>query len=713
MTAAQPLPAASTARFSHPDLERISGQLHQTSEKSPVHLLVYSAALIGSILTALFLLYLPLSAREPVRLGLLSVSQTTFYLCGFAFVFSALIFGVRGLSWYNSIQAPRKEMEQLSERQMRLMGWSDEQITREHGRRSRIDDEEERMQDRNASRARARVQQLTGVAAAAARAPPAKLPVSSARVLSPSASLRFLHSSPPATRLNAAELSPFRSRGLDSSLSPAGASRIHDEAGLSSFVREYDQQRSQKLAHAGGDHGQSTPAHGSSGFSNPFSTPSPGGRSMGTSPRGGFGSGLFGFGASASAASHTPPYQTSLRETAAVQKSAASLALSTAANASLNAGPNAVSTFSFCLPNHRFALDDPRSDSDLHDSFHVQLKTQLRTTANVVDQWARNMRTWIVQQILRPQLQQLDVSNAALARFANFILQQPGVGQAFTENELNLMRELGQSFAAQQSTPPLLTARHEEAVSLLITRFPARPEVISRVAIEKYLSVDEKAPTAPVTPGQAATVSAVTRAYVAQRLQTLCAPGDDSLSKYNLAANASVPPTGGSHLRTNPSAGLFGTRTMFNAAGGPAAAAATAPAAASNFPSDADLILHAFCTFLSNVQSNFRQQFIKGFNQNTLTHAQLPASSHASHSRSPASLSGGSESCAIAQVRAPSLAPYFVVTHSSSGPGGVRREAVKLVTEPGRASLFQAMVLWILDLPRGSPLLREFAGVIA
>ena len=709
MTAAQPLPAASTARFSHPDLERISGQLHQTSEKSPVHLLVYSAALVGAIVTALFLLYLPLSAREPVRLGFLAVSQTTFYLCGFAFVFSSLIFSVRGLSWYNSIQSPRAEMEQLSERQMRLMGWSDEQITREHGRRSRIDEEEERLQDRNATRARARVQQLTGVAAAAARTPHTKHPVSSARVLSPSASLRFLHSSPPAARLNAAELSPFRSRGLDSSLSPAGASRIHDEAGLNSFVREYDQQRAHKMAHGNGEHGQATPSHGSSGFSNPFSTPSPNGRSMGTSPRGGFGSsGLFGFGASASAASHTPPYQTSLRETAAVPKSAASLSLSTATNASLNAGPNAVSTFSFTLPNHRFPLDDPRSDNDLHDSFHVQLKTQLRTTANVVDQWSRNMRIWIVQQILRPQLQQLDVSNAALARFANFILQQPGVGQAFTENELNLMRELAQAFGVQHSTPPLLTARHEEAVSLLITRFPARPEIISRIAIERYLSVDEKATTAPVATGQPAGVSAVTRAYVAQRLQTLCAPGDDALSKFN----ASVPQMGGSHLRTNPSAGLFGTRTMFNAAGGPAAAASS-PASASNFPSDTDLILHAFCTFLSTVQSNFRQQFIKGFNQCSLTHAQLSASAHAAQSRSTASLSGGSESCAIAQVRAPSLAPYFVVTHSSSGPGGVRREAVKLVTEPGRASLFQAMVMWILDLPRGSPMLREFAGVIA
>jgi hypothetical protein len=253
--------------------------------------------------------------------------------------------------------------------------------------------------------------------------------------------------------------------------------------------------------------------------------------------------------------------------------------------------------------------------------------------------------------------------------------------------------------------------------------------VQQRLALEKFLAVEHKSDAATVpaassslglfgsspaaVPAVAApAVSASTRAYVAQRLQTLCAPGDDALSKFSLGA------VGAASVRTNPFVGLFGTRSSGGVGVGAAAAAAAAsasaaPSVASPFPSDANLILHCWCTHMESVQSNFTQQYIKSWNANTLTHAQLPATATAAaaSSRSPSS-SSGAELSAIAQVRSPSLAPYFVVTHASSAPGGSRREGVGFVTEPGRASLFQAMVLWILDLPRGSTMRREFDGII-
>jgi hypothetical protein len=374
----------------------------------------------------------------------------------------------------------------------------------------------------------------------------------------------------------------------------------------------------------------------------------------------------------------------------------------------------------------------------------------------MMDQWSRQMRAWIVGHVLRPLLHSLEQSNAALGNLAHLVLANPSAvgGSPLSPEETALLRHLasqyGPSAAAQgftgAATP--LTARLVDAMAVLAMRFPQRPEVLQRATIDKYLACDQQhgseaaadtqhaqqqqsslfgtlssgfaAPAPAASAASQSSSSSAVKAYVATRLQALCAPGDDSLSKFQLppqSGAAFAGMTGGRGMQ-----GLFGTRSGGAAAAAHAAAAAAGPVLLPNgspAPSDAALVLHAFCTHMDGIRPGFRAQFVKEWRGNTLTHARMPPAIAATAT---------GESCAIAQVRPPSQAPYFVVTHSlhtggagaGVGAGGLggsllhsrRLEAVKLVTEPGRSSLFQALVFFVLELPRGSPLLRELASVV-
>jgi len=539
---------------------------------------------------------------------------------------------------------------------------------------------------------------------------------------------------------------PFKTRGL-AAAAAAGVSSpnrhhthgLSDERSLGLFASEYEQSRQQ--------HGGAHKTPGAGELSTPMGARIGGGSS--SSPRS---YGLFGGFGSSGASFGTPPYATSLRDgpllgalpnLSFAGSAGGGSAVSSGNHGALPGASPAGGTFSFPLPGHRYALDDPRADADLHETFHAQLRAGIAVggtgnlksvSAGAIDQWSRNMRAWIVGHVLRPLLNSLEQSNAALGNLASLVLANPSAaGAPLSPDETALLRGLaaayGPAAAAQGftgSTP--LTARLVDAMTVLAARFPSRPEVTQRITIDKYLACEQgaeadvqaQANTAaasfgtssfasvaqPATPTSSSVSSAV-KAYVATRLQTLCAPGDDSLSKFQLA------PAAATGLFGTRSGGLFGTRSSGAAS---AAAAAHAASAASVLlpngapaPSDAALVLHAFCTHMDGVRPGFRAQFVKEWRGNTLTHARMPPGAAASASN---------ESFCIAQVRPPSQVPFFVLTHSLHASGGAgqlhsrRLEAVHLVTEPGRASLFQALVLFVIELPKGAPLLRELASVV-
>ena len=589
--------------------------------------------------------------------------------------------GANALHTYSSLQLPSQAFDGLTAKQKRLMGWSSTQIGAEESEFTTRGV----ANDASASLTRRRREQQTSTSQSQSNPMISSQPSSMASGLTirsgpapiPTASLRFLDPTANTTRSslglgtsfpNSSFGSPFRTRGLDSH-------HVQDEADLQELVASRQFGIGAGSGVGGGigssesfgklDAGMLTPPSTRYGGVDRFSPRAMGGFNSPTSAT------PFG-----QPTPYTPPYATSMRETLAQPVVAATH------NANGGSQP-------FIYPGMRHTLDDPRADAELHDLFPTTLATIKKTTTDF-DQAVRRIRAWLVATILRPFLRSFEQSTLNMSLLAKAILSEPGVGNHFTRDEMLLLQELSRLASETRGGPIQTSTRVEEAITILRQRFPKRPECMSRDGVELILSVPTSNAQTKVLPQ--------TKEYVARRLATLCAPGDDSLSKYSVAASGV-----GSTFGTNSfggfglgvsGGGLFGARSQQ-----PTNTSSPTP---STYPTDAQILMHAFCCHMESMLPGFTSQHIRDAADGTpigVNHLPRPTDGAA----------------CIVQLRSPPLAPYYIVARApptSSSSNRSTSSAVKFLTEPGRPSLFQALVLWIIELPVGSRIGREFTGII-